>query len=190
MRRTYKGKRGGFLQQLGNAVYSGVKQGIKNAPKQIYSSLKSSGSSYLTPTGSIANYAGNNIQNIIKSHNESFRRDMGNKMNTIRTTLKNKNKKPIGMKYPIMPYAFMGSQQKIKPNFTSRTGAIQRNGVAMNFKKYNSKMIYNNKYMPIMPVKNNKNTQLYNNKGLYINKNPENTAIIQKRNNKSATQLM
>lgn len=172
MRRTYRRKKssGGFLQKLGDTVYSGVKQGLQNAPKQIYSSLKSSGSSYLTPTGSIANYAGNNIQNIIKSHNESFRKNMGNKMNTLRATLKNKNKKPIApMKYPIMPYAFMGSEQKIKPNFTSRTGAIQRNGVAMNFKKYNSKLIYNNKYMPIMPVKNNKNLQYYNNKELVIN---------------------
>jgi len=164
MRKTHKRTRGGAIGQLGwelgNAVFSGIKQGIKNAPKQIYSSLKSSsGTSYLTPTGSIANYAGNNIQNIIKSHNESFRRDMGNKMNSIRTTLKNKNKKPIGTKY--MPYAFMESRQKIRPNF----------------KKYNSKLIYNNKTIP------NKNRVFYNNKNLPIITN-------MKFNNKSAKQLM
>ena len=153
MRRTYRRrKQGGFIQQLGNAVYSGVKQGIKNAPKEIYSSLKSSGSSYLTPTGSIANYAGNNIQNIIKSHNETFRKNMGNKMNTLRTTLKNKNKKPIApMKYPIMPYSF-------------------KRAIPANVKLPNSRLMYNNKYMPIMSsIKNNKNLQNYNNKGLLIN---------------------
>ncbi len=181
MRKTHKRKRGGaigqFASELGTAVFSGIKQGIKNAPKEIYSSLKSSGSSYLTPTGSIANYAGNNIQNIIKSHNETFRRNMGNKMNTLRTTIKNKNKKPIGMKYPIMPYSILGAQQKIRPNFTSRTGAIQRNGVAMNFKKYNSKLIYNNKTI------SNNNRGFYNNKNLPIIRN-------MKFNNKSKQQLM
>ncbi len=94
MRRTHRRtrRRGGALSELGNAIYSGFKQGLKNVPKEIRSSIKSSGSSYLTPTGSIANYAGNNIQNIIKSHNESFRRNMGNKINALKTTVKSTNK--------------------------------------------------------------------------------------------------
>jgi hypothetical protein len=148
-------RRGGAIGEFGNAVFSGIKQGFKNAPKQIYSSLRSSGSSYLTPSGSIANYAGNNIQNIIKSHNESFRKNMGNKMNTLRTTIKNKNKKPIGttMKYPIMPYQFTQSRPNIK--------------------KYNSKLIYNNKYMPITYNRNNKNLPISTNMSLFNNKSKQ-----------------
>jgi hypothetical protein len=174
MRRTNKRtrRRGGALGNFGSAVFSGIRQGIKNAPKEIYSTLRSSGSSYLTPTGSIANYAGNNIQNIIKSHNESFRRDMGNKMNTLRTTIKNKNKKPIGaVKYgPIMPYY---QQQKFR--------------LGPDFKKYNSKLIYNNKYnnksYPNSVSLSNKNRVFYNNKNLPIISN-------MKINNKSKQQQL
>ncbi len=138
-RRSHK-KRGGALANFGNAVFSGIKQGFKNAPKQIYSSLRSSGSSYLTPSGSITNYAGNNIQNIIKSHNESFRKNMGNKLNTFKSTIKTTNKNKKMIQYPMM--------RSFTPrrNFTSKIGT-------MNFKKYNNKYTYSNKN-----YKNNKNT--------------------------------
>ncbi len=143
MRKT---RRGGALSQLGNAIYSGFKQGLKNVPKEIRSSIKSSGSSYLTPTGSIANYAGNNIQNIIKSHNESFRRNMGNKINTFKSSLKTTNKNKKILQYPMMP---MSRSYMPKPNL----------------KKYNSKIIYNNKYTySNKNYKNNKNTLWFNNK--------------------------
>ncbi len=140
MRKTRRMKKiyGGFISELGNAVYSGFKQGLKNVPKELRSSIKSSGSSYLTPTGSIANYAGNNIQNIIKSHNESFRRNMGNKINTLKTTtFKNKNKKHL------MPLQYIFKQQQIKPS---------------SLQSYNSKLNFNNKYTPI----NNKDISYYN----------------------------
>ncbi len=143
MRRT---RRGGALSELGNAIYSGFKQGLKNVPKEIRSSIKSSGSSYLTPTGSIANYAGNNIQNIIKSHNESFRRNMGNKINTLKSSFKTTNKNKKILQYPMIP---ISRSYMPKPTL----------------KKYNNKRIYNNKYTySNKNYKNNKNTQWFNNK--------------------------
>ena len=138
-------RRGGALGDFGTAVFSGIKQGIKNAPKEIYSTLRSSGSSYLTPTGSIANYAGNNIQNIIKSHNETFRRDMGNKINALKTTVKSTNKNKKIIQYPMMP---ISRSYMPKPNL----------------KKYNSKIIYNNKYTYSNKKYNNKNKPWFNNK--------------------------
>lgn len=68
---------GGFLKNLGSAIGQGISTGIKQAPQEIIRSLRSKGSTYLEPSGSIANYAGNNIQNIIQSHHKELGSSVG-----------------------------------------------------------------------------------------------------------------
>ena len=88
-------RRGGFIKNLLGAVQEGAIKGFKQAPKQIYKSLKNSGSSYLKPSGSIANYAGNNIQNILQQHENNLRLGIRSGLQNIKTSLTSKNKAPV-----------------------------------------------------------------------------------------------
>ncbi len=95
-----KTRKGGFLANLAGAVKEGAIKGLKQAPKQFYKSLKNSGSIYLKPSGSIANYAGNNIQNILQQHENNLRLGIRSGLQNIKKSLtKNKPASPIGRNY-------------------------------------------------------------------------------------------
>ncbi len=148
--RLRKTRRGGFIMQ---AIGEGVKQGFKQAPREIMSSIRSKGSSYLLPSGSIANYAGNNIQNIIQGHHQELGAHVGKSMKNIKTSLTtNSNKsKSFSQKTYIDPkkYSFMTS---ISPNALKKQQSVFNNKFSMPRK--------NNKNLPIFSSKFNSTTQL------------------------------
>ncbi len=88
--RKHKGGFFGEFSNIGSTVGQGLKEGVirgfKQAPQEVFSSLRSKGSSYLQPSGSIANYAGNNIQNIIAGHHAELGREVGKTLRAIKNT--------------------------------------------------------------------------------------------------------
>ncbi len=143
-RRRYKG--GAFMQALSEGIGQGIKQGIKQTPKALMASIRSKGSSYLLPSGSIANYAGNNIQNIIQGHHKELGAHVGKSLQNIKTSLTtNSNKsKSYSQKTYIDPkkYSFMTS---ISPNVLRKQQSV-----------------FNNKFS--MPRRNNKNLPIFSSK--------------------------
>jgi hypothetical protein len=126
-------RRGGFLANLAGAVKEGAIKGFKQAPKQIYKSLKNSGSSYLKPSGSIANYAGNNIQNILQQHENNLRLGIRSGLQNIKKSLTTKNK----------------SASPISRNYTQHYKLKQYNNKFKNSKIYKNKTFkLNNIYIP------------------------------------------
>jgi hypothetical protein len=141
--RQKKTRRGGFLMQV---IGEGVKQGFKQVPQEILSSLRSKGSSYLQPSGSIANYAGNNIQNIIQGHHQELGAHVGKSMQNIKTSLTTNSNK--SKSYSQKTY--------INPKKYSSVSSYPRNVL----RKQQS--IFNNKFS--MPRKNNKNRPIVSSK--------------------------
>ncbi len=159
-------RRGGFLANLAGAVkegtITGLKKGLKQAPKHIYKSLKNSGSAYLKPSGSIANYAGNNIQNILQQHENNLRLGIRSGLQNIKKSLTSKNKpaSPISRNYT-QNYKFKPYYNKFK-----------------NSKKYGNKTFKLNNIF-IAPLQNQ--TKMTNNKNFNYNV----TSLIPSASNKS-----
>jgi hypothetical protein len=150
-RRRYKG--GAFMQAIGEGIGQGIKQGIKQTPKALMTSIRSKGSSYLLPSGSIANYAGNNIQNIIQGHHQELGAHVGKSLQNIKTSLTtNSNKsKSYSQKTYIDPkkYSFMTS---ISPTITSSLRKQQS--------VFNNKFSMPRKNLPLYSSKFNSTPQL------------------------------
>lgn len=120
--------KGGFIMQ---AIGEGFQKGLKQAPKEIISSLRSQGSSYLQPSGSIANYAGNNIQNIIQGHHQELGAHVGKSMQNIKTSLtssfnKSKSNKTSKIKTYLDPYKF-AQKSSISPNLLKKQSMVFNN---------------------------------------------------------------